>query len=152
MLLKILIFITVLTSASLNSDAQISPSQSLQFNPWKASQLMQPATLANLIKSGKKIRIYNIGVVDDIPGAVNLGAASEKDNLVKFGEAIKKIPRNELIVVYCGCCPFDRCPNIRPAFKMLQDQKFSKGMLLNLPTNLNTDWVKKGYPLKSAMR
>ncbi|TCK83631.1 rhodanese-like domain-containing protein [Albibacterium bauzanense] len=142
----------LLISTGLSSWAQVSPAPTLQFNPWTSAQLMQPAQLASMIKKGKKVRIYNIGVVDDIPGAINMGAASEKENLAKFSQVVKTLPKSELIVVYCGCCPFDRCPNIRPAFTLLKAQKFSKAMLLNLPTNLRTDWVSKGYPLKSSTK
>lgn len=152
LLLKFTIVIGLIVSTMLSAKAQAIPSSTLQDNPWTNAQLMQPAELAAMIKEGKKVRIYNIGVVDDIPGAVNMGAASEKENLAKFGKVIQGLPKNDLIVVYCGCCPFARCPNIRPAFKMLKEEKFSKAMLLNLPTNLRTDWIGKGYPLKSSTK
>ena len=118
-------------------------------NTWTKNELIEPAALAAIIKNPKAAKplIFNIGVVDDITGAKNMGAASEKENLARFKKTLAKLPKNTPIVVYCGCCPFDRCPNIRPAFQALKEGGFSKGKLLNLPTNLKTDWISKGYPL-----
>lgn len=118
-------------------------------NTWTKNELIEPAALAAIIKNPKAAKplIFNIGVVDDITGAKNMGAASEKENLARFKKTLTKLPKNTPIVVYCGCCPFDRCPNIRPAFQALKEGGFSKGKLLNLPTNLKTDWISKGYPL-----
>jgi hypothetical protein len=131
---------------------QTIPSAKLQKNPWTNNQLLQPAVLANMINKGQKIRVYNIGVVQDIKGAVHLGASSEKQNLEKLNKALKLIPKNETVVLYCGCCPMEKCPNIRPAFQLLKDQKFSKPLLLNLPVNLKTDWTDKGYPLARSAK
>ena len=118
-------------------------------NTWTKSQLMEPASLAALLKNPKanKPLIFNIGVVEDIKGAKNMGAASEKENLARFKKTLTGLPKNTPMVVYCGCCPFDRCPNIRPAFQAMKEGGFTKGLLLNLPTNIKTDWIKKGYPL-----
>ena len=116
---------------------------------WTKNDLMDPATLAALIKNSQAAKplIFNIGVVEDIKGAKNMGAASEKENLTYFKKALKTLPKNSAIVVYCGCCPFERCPNIRPALQALKDGGFSRGKLLNLPTNIKKDWINKGYPL-----
>lgn len=118
-------------------------------DPWSKNQLIQPNQLALLIKNPKAAKplIFNIGVVEDIKGARNMGAASEKENLERFKNALARLPKTTPIVVYCGCCPFDKCPNIRPAFKVLQSSGFTKARLLNLPTNIKTDWINKGYPL-----
>lgn len=132
-----------------SSQAQVLPSKgaALQKNTWTASQLMKPETLVKMIRSGQKVKIYNIGVVQNIQGAVNMGAASEKENLKKFAQALKGVPANTALVVYCGCCPMDKCPNIRPAFQLLNDLKFKNAKLLELPVNVKTDWIDKGYPL-----
>ncbi|HMI04140.1 MAG TPA: hypothetical protein VK541_16755 [Pedobacter sp.] len=134
------------------SNAQAVNPGPLQSNPWTANELLQPGILAQMISTNQKVRIYNIGVVQDIKGAINVGAASKKESLQKFAQALKTSPKGEMIVVYCGCCPFDKCPNIRPAFQLLKAQKFSKPYLLNLSTNLKTDWIGKGYPLAAAAK
>ncbi|RCH55784.1 rhodanese-like domain-containing protein [Mucilaginibacter hurinus] len=93
--------------------------------------------------------IFNIGVVEDIKGAIHIGAASEAGNLRKLRVAVKPLPKNTPIVIYCGCCPFAKCPNAKPAFSELKALGYTQVKMLNLPTNLNTDWTAKGYPLKA---
>jgi len=63
-------------------------------------------------------------------------------------QQLAKLPKDKEIVIYCGCCPFSRCPNARPAFALLQKLKFKNAKLLNLPNNLKVDWINKGYPLE----
>ncbi|RZL52847.1 MAG: rhodanese-like domain-containing protein [Pedobacter sp.] len=138
--------LTVFANISV-SNAQQLPGSTLQSNPWKSNQLVQPATLMDMMKKDKSLVVYNIGVVQDIKGATHIGAASEKEKLQLLSTELKKLSKDKTVVVYCGCCPFEKCPNIRPAFRMLQANNFSKAYLLNLPTNLKTDWIAKGYPL-----
>lgn len=119
-------------------------------DPWSRSQLIEPSVLAALIKSNTTAKplIFNIGVVNNIKGARNMGAAREKENLEKFKEVIAKLPKSTSIVIYCGCCPFAHCPNIRPAFQAMRDAGLKNGRLLNLPVNIKVDWINKGYPLE----
>ncbi|MHB1177690.1 MAG: rhodanese-like domain-containing protein [Daejeonella sp.] len=146
---KILYIIAVFVTFGAN--AQQLPGKGLTGinDPWSKNQLIQPNQLAMLINNPKAAKplIFNIGVVEDIKGARNMGAASEKENLERFKKVLAKLPKNASLVVYCGCCPFEKCPNIRPAFKALQSGGFTKGRLLNLQTNIKTDWINKGYPL-----
>jgi hypothetical protein len=121
---------------------------------WTQKDLIQPAELAALIRNPKSnpIYIFNIGVVEDIKGAKKLGEASKKENLEKLNAALKAIPKSSRIVIYCGCCPFDKCPNIRPAFNLMKNSGYSNGKLLNIPLNLKQDWISKGYPLNPKRR
>jgi hypothetical protein len=116
--------------------------------PWTDSQLMAPADLAAklLHPDTKTPLVYSVGPGALIRGSVDVGPAHEKENLEKFKKALEKLPRNVEIVIYCGCCPFERCPNIRPAFSLLVEMKFVNARLLNLEHNIRTDWVDKGYP------
>ena len=117
-------------------------------NTWKESQLIQPSELVSLIKDpAKKPLIFNIGVVDDIEGAKSFGASSEAENLEKFKKTLGSLSKNSFLVVYCGCCPFSRCPNVRPVFSLLNEMGFVNARLLNIPNNIKTDWIAKGYPL-----
>ncbi|ASU32022.1 rhodanese-like domain-containing protein [Mucilaginibacter xinganensis] len=142
----------VVISASLNSVAQTSPVAipvpGLN-NPWSNSQLLEPADLAANIKAGgtKTPLILNIGAVEDIKGAQHIGAVSNAETLEKLKKTVAALPKNTEIVIYCGCCPFAKCPNIRPAFNELIKAGFTNVKLLNLPTNLKTNWISKGYPL-----
>lgn len=145
-LLKLSFTALLCTAITAVSSAQVSK-PNFQNNPWKEDQLISPVVLASMISKKEDVKIYNIGVVQNIKGATNLGAASEAEQLNKLKEILKTTPKNKAIVIYCGCCPMDRCPNIRPAFKAFVDQKFTNVRLLELPTNIKTDWIDQGYPV-----
>jgi thiosulfate/3-mercaptopyruvate sulfurtransferase len=118
-------------------------------DPWTAKQLMEPSELIK-IKDEKReeVFIYNLGPAGTIKGSVMIGSTSQKENLEKFQSALKEVPKDKKIVIYCGCCPFENCPNIRPAFSLLNELKFSNIYLINLPNNLKIDWIDKGYTLE----
>ncbi|MDN3693142.1 rhodanese-like domain-containing protein [Chryseobacterium tructae] len=117
-------------------------------DPWKESQLMDPALLASRIvkHKTKDILIISVGPEAIIKGSVDIGPTHEPENLEKLRNYLKDIPKNKEIVIYCGCCPFVKCPNIRPAFNLLMELGFKNAKLLNLPKNIKTDWLDKDYP------
>jgi len=118
--------------------------------PWNDGQLMEPAELAVMIKSGDaKPVILNIGAVEDIPGATHIGAVSKPENMEQLQKTVAAFPKNTELVIYCGCCPFTKCPNIRPAFHKLIKLGFTHIKVLDLPVNLQTNWIAKGYPVAS---
>ena len=116
--------------------------------PWTAGQLMAPADLAAVLNDPKQNKpvIICVGPGALIRGSLDMGPAKEKENLEKLKQQLSKLPRDTNVVIYCGCCPFDHCPNIRPAFMLLNEMKFKNAHLLNLEHNLKTDWIAKGYP------
>ena len=148
---KTIFTLAILILTGINLKAQgINARQSLdKRDTWTQKDLMQPADLAASIANpkSKKVHIFNIGVVEDIKGAKNIGGASDKANLEKFKQELSKLSKSSQVVVYCGCCPFERCPNIRPAFNLMRGMGFINGKLLNIPTNLKQNWIDKGYPL-----
>jgi hypothetical protein len=148
------IILSIFFSLSIISLSQaqtsVNTNQSLdKRDNWTQKDLIEPATLAAILANpkAKQPLIYNIGVVDNIKGAINFGAASEKENLERLRKTLVRLPKTSFLVVYCGCCPFSRCPNIRPAVAMLKSMGFTNGKLLNIPTNLKQNWIEKGYPL-----
>ena len=155
---KTLITICILVIAGLCSSAaqaQTSPvalPSALNNYPWTDRDLMEPALLAVNIKENpaKLPLILNIGAVEDIKGAKHIGAAGKKENLKTLKTMVATLPKNTGIVIYCGCCPFTKCPNIRPAFQELKKMGFTNVKLLNLPVNLQTNWTAKGYPLAGS--
>jgi hypothetical protein len=120
--------------------------------PWKDSELIEPAVLAANLKEtpAKWPMILNIGAVEDIKGAKHIGAVSKDENMKLLKRTVAALPKNTVIVVYCGCCPFTKCPNIRPAFLEIKKIGFTHVKLLNLPVNLQTNWIAKGYPLAGS--
>ena len=114
---------------------------------WTKEQLMEPAQLAGILQENKSLPvIISVGPGAVIPHSIDAGMASEKTGLENFEKSIKDLPKDADIVVYCGCCPYDRCPNVRPAIAALIEGKFTNFHLLDLPHNVNTDWISKGYP------
>jgi thiosulfate/3-mercaptopyruvate sulfurtransferase len=116
--------------------------------PWKENQLLAPEELADLINNpkAKKPFIFCVGPGALIKGSLDMGPAKEKENLEKLKQQLSKLPKDADLVIYCGCCPFEHCPNIRPAFNLINEMKFSNARLLNLEHNIKTDWVAKGFP------
>lgn len=144
------LIVALMGFTTLIAEAQISPgaTPTLEKYPWTDKELLEPSLLAATIKKGtQKPVILNIGVVEDIPGARHIGAANNEGNITKLKEAVAKFPKNTELIIYCGCCPFTRCPNAQPAFTTLKKMGFSNVRLLNLSTNLKTDWIAKGYPV-----
>ena len=123
----------------------------LQANePWTDKELKDPASLAATLGDVKAPQpvILNIGPVQQIKGAIAIGPVNASENLEKLKQHLARLPKDKEVIIYCGCCPFRRCPNVRPAFELLKKLKFTKAKLLNLPTSLNDDWVSKGYPME----
>jgi thiosulfate/3-mercaptopyruvate sulfurtransferase len=116
--------------------------------PWKPAQLLSPADLAKTLDDPKAEQplIFCVGPGAVIKGSIYVGPARDTANLHKWRLQLERIPKDIPVVIYCGCCPFVHCPNIRPAFKLLNQMKFTHPFLLNLEHNIKTDWINKGYP------
>jgi len=115
---------------------------------WTKEQLMEPSVLAASISSAKDVPlIICVGPGAPIPNSVNVGLVNNKHGLKKLKAALATIDKNKKIVIYCGCCPFEHCPNVRPAIDVLKEMKFTNYYLFNLPQNLKADWIDKGYPV-----
>ncbi|HEV7621588.1 MAG TPA: rhodanese-like domain-containing protein [Flavisolibacter sp.] len=114
---------------------------------WTSKQLLEPSVLAENLNSGKEVPIIiSVGPGAVIPNSINIGMAKESGNIQKLKNKLKGLPKNTRVVIYCGCCPFDHCPNVRPAIDVLKEMKFTNYQLLDLPHNIKTDWIDKGYP------
>ena len=122
-----------------------------QTEPWTQDQLMPPETLAAIINDSTAVKplILSIGPVSLIKGAIKVGATREKENLAALKTLLSKEDKKRSIVLYCGCCPFKDCPNIRPAFSLLNSMKFTNHKLLDISHNLKTDWISHGYPMNN---
>ena len=137
----LLLFSLILLSAGLRAQEKAEP--------WTASQLMPTSELAALINdpAAKKPLIINIGPQAVIKGSVDVGPGKEKENIKKLEKMLSKEDKNREVVLYCGCCPFDKCPNIRPAFSLIKEKGFAKAKLLDVPKNIKTNWIDQGYPV-----
>lgn len=117
--------------------------------------LMQPADLAAVLGKSAKPMVICVAFPflyrsAHIEGAVYGGAGSKPEGLATLTALVKDVPKDREIVLYCGCCPWDHCPNMEPAFNKLKSLGYSRLKALAIPTNLHTDWITKGYPTKKA--
>src|SRR5262245_24598773 len=101
-------------------------------DPWTAQQLMPPAELAQKINSGQMENtfVFNIGPSGAIKNSIEIGSTEEDENLAALRVRLEDLPNSAEVVIYCGCCPFKNCPNVRPAFELLNEMKFSSAKLL----------------------
>ena len=103
------------------------------------------------VKAGKIILIqvgfHTMYKMGHIPGSKYSGAASSGEGLAALKKLVANLPRDQEIVIYCGCCPWDQCPNIRPAFQTLKEMGFANLKVLDIPERLGDDWTAKGFPI-----
>ena len=120
-----------------------------QDEPWTQDQLLEPSDLAGILDNpkAKQPYVFSIGPGATIKNSIDIGPAENKENLNELKKQLSKLPKDASIVIYCGCCPFIRCPNIRPAFTLLNEMKFTNQRLLSLQHNIKIDWIDKGFPV-----
>ncbi|HXW15889.1 MAG TPA: rhodanese-like domain-containing protein [Terriglobia bacterium] len=115
--------------------------------------MMQPEALAKVLESGgEKPTLLYVGphlfyTQAHIPGAAYIGPAAKPEGMEKLRAWAKSQPHGSLVVIYCGCCPFDHCPNISPAYSELKTMGFTNLRVLYLGTSFGTNWVDRGYPV-----
>jgi thiosulfate/3-mercaptopyruvate sulfurtransferase len=114
---------------------------------WTPKQLIEPATLVSELDSTQDAPvIISVGPAALIQNSIAAGMASTTEGIAKLKELLQTVPKEKKVVIYCGCCPFAHCPNVRPAITMLKEMKFTNYYLLDLPHNIKQDWIDKGYP------
>ena len=117
---------------------------------------LEPKDLAAQLQAkGAKPALIHVGFPvmyrgRHIPASIYAGPGSKPEGLDALKAAAEKLPRSQEVVVYCGCCPFDRCPNVRPAVTLLKQMGFTNVKVLDIPTNFGADWVDHGYPVEEG--
>jgi hypothetical protein len=116
---------------------------------WTNNELTKPSALAATLKANKDVPvIFSVGPSAVIPNSIDIGMVKDEKNLDEFKKQLSNLPGSTNILIYCGCCPYEHCPDVRPAIAALQSMKFTNYHLLDLPHNIKTDWIAKGYPVK----
>jgi len=120
-----------------------------------SSQLIQPDALNQLLKSKgtDKTLVLQVGshvlyAEAHIPGSTYAGPGSQSAGLELLRSTTAALSKSQTIVLYCGCCPWDHCPNLGPAFQKLHELGFTNVKALYIADNFGTDWVDKGYPVE----
>ncbi len=114
--------------------------------PWGMSQLLEPKLISHIIYIGKDIpKIISIGPGVVIKNSIGIGECRYNENIEKLKSLVSSFSKDDEIVLYCGCCPFKNCPNIRPAFALINKLGFKNHKLLNIKNNIKADWIDMGY-------
>jgi thiosulfate/3-mercaptopyruvate sulfurtransferase len=148
------IFATLALTTLLLKSSPAKPSGDDQ-PPWRSAETIEPAALAKILSDSHTTNPPTIVCVGfhtlyegaHIRGASFHGAASTPQGLADLKQWAKPLPRASDIIIYCGCCPFAHCPNVRPAFIALRDMGFAHLRVLVLPHDFAADWVQPGYPI-----
>src|SRR5689334_25275804 len=124
-------------------------------DPWTPAQAVEPAALARELTAKPAAggtRVVCVGFPTlykggHVPGAEYHGPASTAQGLADLKRWAEHLPRTSDIVLYCGCCPFSECPNIRPAYTALRDAGSTRLRVLVIPHNFGVDWADNGLPV-----
>jgi thiosulfate/3-mercaptopyruvate sulfurtransferase len=119
-----------------------------------AAALIQPADLAAHLQKGftPKPLILQVGshvlfAEAHIPAAEYAGPGGQEEGLQVLRTRVANVPKDTPIVIYCGCCPWSRCPNIAPAYDQLRTLGFKQLRVLYIADNFGANWVDQGYPV-----
>lgn len=135
-----------------------SPLRGSEADPWPLDALLEPSAFASRLNSAvaKPVILY-VGFPilfkgAHITGAQLAGPCSKAEGVALLRKTAHPLAKNREIVLYCGCCPFTECPNIRPAYRTIREMQFTNFKVLHLATNLHTDWTAKGYPVEKDLQ
>jgi hypothetical protein len=114
---------------------------------------MQPAELAPLLALPQDQRpvLLHVGFkalyhTAHIAGSTYAGPGSKPEGLRALKAALQPLPRDRQVVLYCGCCPWKDCPNVRPAFRTARAMGFKHVRVLYLAKNLRQSGLDQGLP------
>jgi hypothetical protein len=122
---------------------------------WRQSELMEPSALAGALDSGRPPYVICVAFPilyhgKHIPRAIFAGPGNKPEGIDLLKVASASLPKDEKIVIYCGCCPMEKCPNIRPAYAALKEWGFKNVRVLDIHSNMHIDWYSRGYPSESG--
>jgi thiosulfate/3-mercaptopyruvate sulfurtransferase len=142
--------IAICAAYGVSVQAQQPPAETGAIIPPQA--ILQPAELVQMLNTSAKPLVLQTGshvlyAEAHIAGAEYAGPAGTSAGIEVLRARVAGLNKDTLIVIYCGCCPWSRCPNIKPAYQQLQALGFTNVKALYIAQNFGTDWVDKGYPV-----
>ncbi len=124
---------------------------------WEKADLVQPPELAEALNNPNQEKPVIVFVGFDflfraahIPGSLNFGPASKASGIEGLKRWAGGMNKNKAVVLYCGCCPWRQCPNVRPAYEAARAAGLKHVKVLYLADSLVRDWVDKGYPIEKG--
>jgi len=137
--------------------AQIAPISTASAFSVPESQWLKPEALLHLQRTNgvDKPLILQVGshmlfAQAHIPGSEYAGPGSQPVGIQQLQNRVNALSRKKFIVLYCGCCPLNRCPKLGPAYAKLVEMGFTNVRVLYLPDNFGADWAEKGYPVEQG--
>ncbi len=123
--------------------------------PWSKQEILEPAALAKALRANQHPIVISVAFPvlyrsKHILHAIDAGPGSKPEGIAALKKAVASLPKDADIVLYCGCCPMTKCPNIRPAYRTLKELGFTHLRVLDIPTNMHTDWYEKDYPSEAG--
>lgn len=122
-----------------------------------AQKLVQPAQWAAKLKDGSAsgTLVLHVGfktMFDQahIPGSEYAGPGNTGAGLQVLRDRVAAVAKDSPILIYCGCCPWVRCPNMAGAHDALVELGFTNVKALLIEENFGKDWVDPGYPTAKA--
>jgi rhodanese-related sulfurtransferase len=113
--------------------------------------LIQPKELAARLEAKPVVIQVGPNVLyrsHHIPGALFAGPGSKAEGLALLKAEAAKLAHDREIILYCGCCPWDRCPNVKPSMDLLKEMGFSNVKAMYVAENFKTNWIDAGYPVE----
>lgn len=124
---------------------------------WDDAKRISIDELARLLKgpAAAKPEMFHVGfrvlfVQAHIPGSRFAGPGASPAGLETLRKAVAAVPKSKTIVLYCGCCPWEKCPNMEQPWRLLVAAGFADVRVLYIPTNFGRDWVGMGHPSASG--
>ena len=118
---------------------------------------IEPEALAKMLQAskGEKPVVLHVGFKNfyaqaHIPGSDYAGPGSTPDGLALLRQRVTSLQRKQLIVLYCGCCPWDKCPNAKPAYEALHAMGFSNVKVVHIADNFGANWMNAGLPTEKS--
>jgi thiosulfate/3-mercaptopyruvate sulfurtransferase len=125
--------------------------------PWSPGEVIRAADLSRIAadKKGEQPSIFQVGFetmfkTQHVPGSVYAGPGRSDAGLDLLKKAVAGLPKDRTIVLYCGCCPWDHCPNMKPAYKILHDLGYAHIKIVEIPSSFQIDWIDKGFPVEGS--
>lgn len=156
LLLSFVIASLLLSICSVTSQSQAAPPSTASATSIPASQQIQPEELNRILagNSGKPL-VLQVGSQvmfsqAHIWGSEYAGPGSQESGRKRLQDRVVALPHSTFIVLYCGCCPWERCPNLGPAYWLLNNLGFTHVKVLYIADNFGTNWVDKGFPVERS--
>lgn len=137
--------------------AGATPARAAAPASWDDAKRISIDELARLLKepTAANPEMFHVGfrvlfVQAHIPGSRFAGPGASPAGLETLRKAVAAVPKTKTIVLYCGCCPWEKCPNMEQPWRLLVAAGYTDVRVLYIPTNFGRDWVGKGHPSTSG--